>query len=206
MSKLSTICAVMNRETRVIPFVRSWLEFKMMDELVIIDWSSIEPVEVTLAKENLRHPKIKIIRVDNKEFFSLGKSYNMAAAKASGDFVMKVDIDHILTNPELLTEEIDRVGSDEFLVGGGAGAYYCGICYLPRASVMYDEKFEGYGYDDLDMYLRLQQSGLTKGCFHEIKKYIYHIPHDDNMRVCNYEEKDKARSTHNNQKRSSTHE
>lgn len=197
---ISVVCAVMNRECRIVPCVRSWLDCNFVDQLVVVDWSSEESVADTLSRERFNHSKLKIIRVDDEQYFSLAKAYNIAIDASDHDTIIKTDVDHILIDDEMLLDDINNTDmSKEFLHGGGAGAAYLGFCCFDKThNIRYNESFEGYGYDDLDMYTRLTNIGVHKRCFTNIKKCVYHVPHGDDLRVANYKVKNKGDTTETN--------
>lgn len=92
--KISLICACKNRYNSLIVSLNSWLTFKEIEEFIIVDWSSDEPLN-HLTKLDKR---IKIIRVDDEKYFNQPQPLNLAVNVASGDYILKVDSDYIM-NP-----------------------------------------------------------------------------------------------------------
>ena len=197
---VSVVCAVMNRPYRVIPCLRSWVDLKIADDVVVVDWSSTKSVSDIIAEEEFNHSKLNVIRIDDQEKFNFGRAYNIAIDKCESDIVVKVDIDYILTNQIKLTEVISDINFDkQFLHGGGAGAHYLGFsCFDKTHGEIYNENFNGYGYEDGDLYKRFQSIGLEKMIIPDIREIFYHIPHDNRLRVQNFDVKDIAESTKNN--------
>lgn len=194
---VSVVCAVMNRPYRVIPCLRSWVDLKISSDVVVVDWSSTKHVSDIIAEEEFNHSKLNIIRVDNQKKFNFGRAYNVAIDRCESDIVVKVDIDYVLTNQVKLTEVIDGIDFDkQFLHGGGAGAHYLGFsCFDKTHGEIYNENFNGYGYEDGDLYKRFQSIGLEKKITPDIREIFYHIPHDNKLRVKNFDVKDIAEST-----------
>lgn len=194
---VSVVCAVMNRPYRVIPCLRSWVDLKISSDVVVVDWSSTKHVSDIIAEEEFNHSKLNIIRVDNQKKFNFGRAYNVAIDRCESDIVVKVDIDYVLTNQVKLTEVIDGIDFDkQFLHGGGAGAHYLGFsCFDKTHGEIYNENFNGYGYEDGDLYNRFQSIGLEKKITPDIREIFYHIPHDNKLRVKNFDVKDIAEST-----------
>ena len=91
---ISVICACKNRENALRISLNSWLNFKEIDEIIIVDWSSDQPLSNFLPLDE----RIKIIRVDNKEYFNQPQPLNLAINFASGDRILKLDTDYVL-NP-----------------------------------------------------------------------------------------------------------
>ena len=54
----------------------------------------------------------------------------------------------------------------------------------------YREDLKGYGFDDSDLYQRLIQSGIARATLNlNSKPLLFHVPHNANLRVENYENK-----------------
>lgn len=199
---VSVVCAVMNRPYRVIPCLRSWIDLEIADDVVVVDWSSSKPVQQILSEENFKHNKLNVVRVDDETRFNFGKAYNMAIEKCQNKIVVKVDIDYVLTDQNKLINIInDTDFNKQFLHGGGAGAHYLGFsCFDKTHGERYNTNFRGYGYEDGDLYNRFQKINLEKMLVPDIKKIFYHIPHDNQLRVANFDVKDIAQSTEMNKR------
>jgi GR25 family glycosyltransferase involved in LPS biosynthesis len=91
---ISLICACKNRYDSLIVSLNSWLRFKEIKEIIIVDWTSDETFENIVSLDS----RIKIIRVENKKHFNLSQPLNLAAYQATGDYIFKVDTDYLL-NP-----------------------------------------------------------------------------------------------------------
>lgn len=194
---VSVVCAVMNRPYRVIPCLRSWAELKIATDVVVVDWSSDNPVTNILSQEHYKHNRIKVIRVDGHDRYNISAANNIAIESCMSDIVVKVDIDYILTDPDKLTKILNDVDfNSQFLHGGGAGAHYLGFCCFDKThDVRYNINFKGYGYEDGDLYTRLQKKNLEKMTIPDIKNILYHVPHGNELRVANFDLKDIAEST-----------
>jgi hypothetical protein len=92
--KISLICACKNRYDALRVSLNSWLSIKNIQEIIIVDWSSDEPIN-HLTKLDSR---IRIVRVDDKKYFNQPQPLNLAASLATGDYILKVDTDYII-NP-----------------------------------------------------------------------------------------------------------
>lgn len=91
---ISVICACKNRNSPLHISLNSWLNFKEIGEIIIVDWSSDEPLNYLTNLDS----RIKIVRVPNKTYFNQPQPLNLAASIASGDYILKLDTDYIL-NP-----------------------------------------------------------------------------------------------------------
>mgnify|MGYP003648753289 CR=1 FL=1 len=91
---VSIITACKNRNKPLSISLQSWLLFDEVKEVIIVDWSSDESIS-HLTKLDSR---IKVITVPNKKYFNQPQPLNLAASIATGDFILKFDVDHVI-NP-----------------------------------------------------------------------------------------------------------
>jgi FkbM family methyltransferase len=87
---ISLITACKNRVDALKISLMSWLNYKEITEIIIVDWSSDEPINY-LTKLDTR---IKVVRVSDKQYFNQPQPLNLAAKIATGDYILKVDSDH----------------------------------------------------------------------------------------------------------------
>jgi len=201
MEKISIVISVMNRTDRIIECLSSWVDYEVFDDIVLVDWSSSEPI---LHNEHVsgfcqKNKKINIIRVNNQKYFSLPKSYNVAINNAVNNSILKIDIDHILISDKIpetfqtLSEKLDI----NFYCCEHVTVEHWGICFFGKDAFKqagkYDERLSGWGYDDQDLYNRLSNI-RKKNIMRQIPYFIYHNPHGDDLRVANYEIKNKFES------------
>jgi GT2 family glycosyltransferase len=93
---ISVICACKNRYDSLRLSLQSWLHFEQIKEIIIVDWSSDEPIDHLTEVDD----RIKVVRVDGEEYFNLAQPLNLAASLATQDYIAKFDCDYIL-NPYL---------------------------------------------------------------------------------------------------------
>jgi FkbM family methyltransferase len=110
--EVSLICACKNRYNALKLSLNSWVMFDEVKEILIVDWSSDEPIDDLLEIDD----RIKIIRVDGKEYFNLSQPLNLAASFATGDYILKVDCDYLI-NPYYNFFEDHMVDQKSFLSG-----------------------------------------------------------------------------------------
>ena len=67
-----------------------------------------------------------------------------------------------------------------------------------RAIGGYDERFDGYGYEDTNLYERLKKKGFIHRLIDINILSVYHNPHNDEKRIEHYVEKDIMKSLQNN--------
>lgn len=200
-SGLSLVFAVMNRTEVLIQSIPTWLESKSFDELIIVDWSSKEPVFTDSRTQNIiNDPRVRIIRVENEPYF-LTPSFplNLGISKASNKKVLKLDIDYKLTNSTLFDfiNKISPLLNRSFFV---TDFQFCkitisiiGFILLNKEHFLaingYNENLRGWGYEDMDLYDRLSQL-VQKNILKDLDDYIFHIPHEDSLRIANYVDKE----------------
>lgn len=194
---VSLICACKNRNAPLQISLSSWLLFKEITEILIVDWSSDESIE-HLTKLD---PRIKVITVSDQEYFNQPQPLNLAVSISTGDYILKVDTDYVL-NPYFNFFDFYKVDSNSFLCGQNNYEeleinsspyfkYLRGLLYVTRENYLkvggYNEVHtQYYAYEDDEIVHRLELLGLEKKkvCYNH---HIIHIPHPDKKRVENFE-------------------
>lgn len=204
---VSLICACKNRNKTLKVSLQSWLNFDEIKEIIIVDWSSDESLDYLTEID----PRIKIVSVPNKTFFNQPQPLNLAASLATGDSIMKFDIDYII-NPyynffksykidetcfqsgarkiEYLNDNVYEMNFDDIMMYANVhNAYFKSLIGLLHITKENFEKVGGYnedlgefyGYEDEELQMRLELMGLKHN------KLVYdhnliHIPHPDSKR------------------------
>lgn len=198
-NKLSIVFPVMNRTQRLIESVPTWIDHSIFDEIVIVDWSSSLPIyDDPLTQNIINHPKVKIIRVQNEEFFiSPSFSINVGVSRATYDYILKLDIDYKLVNDKFvnyLHRPITKLHNSFFTTDYKLLNDICltGFVLFNRQHFHqvngYNEIFNGWGYEDLHMYSKLSRVA-ERFIISNLEQFIYHIPHDDTLRNANHVDK-----------------
>ena len=198
----SVVTAVMNRDNILKSSIHSWLLKDEIKEIVIVDWSSKSFDKEYFTKLDKR---IKVVTVEGEEHFHLSKAYNVAIKETTYPYVMKLDVDYFLNPYNNLKDWIYYDFDRCFLTGHwqlksqdnemGFIQYLNGfvICkkeFLENVN-MYDGNKHGYGWDDDQLYSKLEKLGLERVLVESIpnESPIFHIPHHDNRRGENYKNK-----------------
>ena len=198
----------MNRIESLSSSLQSWVDaHRTLTDFVVVDWSSSRPIyENSTVRRLLEEKKIKVVRVEGEKYFSLPRSYNLAARHSSttNKIILKLDADYVLKDARWLDHihnqitGAEGISSNEKLSGyyiTGSHMFslsYTGFVLLNKENfVQYNENMEGYGHDDIEMYERMKTMfpELREIIFFNIKDYIHHIPHSDDDRGTNYENK-----------------
>jgi glycosyltransferase involved in cell wall biosynthesis len=203
---VSIVCACMNREDTLKVTLTSWLKFTEIGEIIIVDWSSKNSLEWVLDLDE----RVKLIRVNDQPYFNISKAYNLAIDNASKDYILKMDVDYLL-NPYYNFFELHAKPETDYYTGDHTGSegdpifqHLNGLVYIKRNNLLavngYNENFEGYGWDDTELYSILTSKGKKR--LHINHDYsTMHIVHPQAARTENYQNK-RIRSSSLSNKRS----
>ena len=111
-SNVSIITACKNRNRPLLISLQSWLLFDEVKEVIIVDWNSDE----SLAHLTKLDSRIKVVTVPNKKHFNQPQPLNLAASLATGDTILKFDVDHVL-NPYWNFFESYPIDENSFVSG-----------------------------------------------------------------------------------------
>jgi len=190
---VSLICACKNRNKPLRISLASWLLYKEISEIIIVDWSSDEPIE-ELTKIDKR---IKVIRVDGEKYFNQPQPLNLASKLITSEYLLKVDCDHIF-NPYFNFFENHKILKNEFVTGLNMsandnflyplwGLLYVRSDYFRKVGGYNENMGKYYAVEDNELLLRLRLFGLTPKQINIHKFTALHIPHSDKKRVENFE-------------------
>ena len=199
-NNISLVFPVMNRTHVLIQSVPTWLQSDLVDEVVIVDWSSKIPIyEDPLTQSIVSDPRVRIVRIDNEPFFlNPSFSINVGVIKATYPHILKLDIDYQLIDIKFMSL------IKKLLPKLNDGFFITDFAYLEDLICMmgfvffhkkhfemvggYNEIFRGWGYEDIHMYNKLSQV-CQKYIISNLTKFIFHIPHDDVLRNENHIDK-----------------
>lgn len=192
LKEISAITMAMNRSDRLVHSIGSWVNSHRISEYIVVDWSSTPPIyDDPRLKHLVKHPKVKVVRVENEKYFvGPSLSLNVAWTHATKELVLRIDADMMLTNDTIL-EMGSSMGDGQFMTSDVVPhTNYFGFSIIPLFALYalngYNEYFRGWGHEDNDLYERLMDYGLKKVQIEDPTKYMYHIPHDNGLRVENY--------------------
>lgn len=190
---VSIICACKNRVNALLVSISSWTQFEQIKEIIIIDWNSDESINY------LQHldTRIKIIRVNNEDYFNQPQPLNLAASICSSEYILKLDCDHIL-NPYFNFFDYHKPKETEFVVGFNSlvenqmlhplwGLLYIKKSHFDSVGGYNENMGKYYAVEDDELTTRLISFGLTPKPIKIQKLSAIHIPHSDEDRVKNFE-------------------
>jgi hypothetical protein len=190
---VSLVTCCMNRNGNLLKALHTWLKHNDILEIIIVDWSSTYPVYTFLKDQSIIDDRIKIVRVNNEKKWVLSFAFNVGFRMAKHKNILKTDAD-IIINKDFFKKNILR--KKNFIAGDWRKAskgqeHINGFFYIKKSHLLevkgFNEYITSYGWDDDDLYNRLDESGLARVCVN--LKTVYHIPHDDALRVSKTEKK-----------------
>ena len=214
---ISCIISCMNRTDRLEQMLPTWLKVEHIGEIIVVDWSSEIPILKSDIISNLlkNNDKLKIIRVNGEKYYNVGRAANLAFKVTDKKYkiLMKLDVDYVNINDTWIDTLRITPGkrlSNYFIIG--SYKFYpssVGFLLINKIDFIkangFNEKFEGWGFEDYDLFNRVLENtknerylnglrGFKCIEFFNIKNYIHHIPHDDELRTANYKIKEKSES------------
>lgn len=184
---VSLVTCCMNRNENLVKALPSWLACEEISEVIIVDWSSDKPVHEYICEHGLNDRRVKVIRVGGQSRWILSYAFNIGFRAASYDKILKTDAD-IIVHKEFFSNNLlfdDMFISGDWRIAKKGQEHINGFFYVSRENLMkikgFNEYITTYGWDDDDIYNRLEQSGSKRT--HVDVDSIYHIPHDDSQRV-----------------------
>jgi glycosyltransferase involved in cell wall biosynthesis len=190
---ISIISACKNRGRALSVSISSWIQFDEVTEIIIVDWNSDESINY-LTKLDKR---IKIITVKDEKYFNQPQPLNLASTISSGEYLLKLDCDHIL-NPYFNFFEYHKPKENEFIVGCNSLVKdellhpLWGLLYLKKSHFEavggYNENMgKYYAVEDDELTMRLISFGLVSKKIEIEKLTLIHTPHPDKNRIENFE-------------------
>lgn len=190
-SGYSLVTCAMNRTKYLLESIQTWNEIKELNEIIVVDYSSNEPIlESDLPKPKFGK-KIILVRVNNEKKWVLSHAYNLGVSFAQYDKLLKIDSDIKLskdfTSSHPLKENVFYCGNWETARNENEihfnGQLICNTSDFFAVNG-YDERIITYGYDDTDLYERLKNNIQCKQFNFNYDK-MDHIESDSELRVKN---------------------
>jgi len=184
---ISVVTCSMNRTQNLIKAIPSWLANPQITEVLVVDWSSRQPVEQDFAQGGITDPRIRIVRVEDEPRWILSYAFNAGFRAASCDTILKVDADIVLS-PDFFQH--NQVSERSFIAGNWRTAsddqaHVNGFFFTSRKALQqvggFNEYITTYGWDDDDIYDRMMLAGMRR-C-DVAPGTIAHLEHDDEDRI-----------------------
>lgn len=181
--RVSLITAIKDRTESLEAAFATWINVRGISQIIIVDWSSKDSSIIErVARQDAR---VLVARVENQPYFNHTKTKNLGVNLSDGEIVIVTDAD-IMIEPRL-RGLFSLVGSDArlFYRGWIPGGYGTMLVHRHMFDAVggYDERMEGWGGSDDDLYLRLVLNGLK---FEYIPEgLLSHIDHPEEARHVN---------------------
>jgi Glycosyl transferase family 2 len=189
-NQVTVVTACMNREPNLLKVINTWLRLAFR-EFIIVDWSCDKPLAQTLAENNIRDERIRVIRVEGEPKWILTHAYNIGLKECVSDFVLKLDNDHAITEKFLadnpMTGDLDaRLGS--WRLAKDPSQVYINGAFLARVTALskvgfFNELITTYGWDDSYLHESLFSNGARLGLINPHS--IIHIEQSHESRTNN---------------------
>ncbi|KAJ3091472.1 hypothetical protein HK102_000418 [Quaeritorhiza haematococci] len=208
---VTIIAACRNRQRHLLLALDSWLNVHWASHVVLVDWSSEPSIAESLPNHIVREeaganrPRLKIVQVEGQDRWILSWAVNLAASfvdpRDPYAEILKVDCDTVLSSDFL---EVHEVQNGEYFAGDWRIAriadetHLNGVVLLKAADFHgiggFDQRIQTYGWDDSDLYSRLNATGLKARHF-DLNR-MSHITHGDDQRHGLKSIRDSKRSSH----------
>lgn len=185
------ILAACHGKRDTLPFaLESWTQVRDVDRILFVYWGSLREFQDVSHLLQLKSRKIETRHVTTEIPFILTVAYNIGIDfVAEDDLVLKVDCD-TLVDPHFFRMNMDIDFDSKFYAGNWKMASNENELHLNGLFVMkksmftsvggYDERIQGYGWDDSDLYIRLQSRGYTQAPLSV--RSLRHLPHGESSR------------------------
>lgn len=164
-------------------------------EIIVVDYG--DPDGSADYAEGLNDPRVRAVRHE-AEGFNLSHARNLGALAASpkADTLLFIDADIFMTNHSFLNYHKKKILLDgTFVTGWGNGFAVLGYgvsgtCMVNKSEFLfvkgYNEVTIGWGSEDVELYERLERTGLKQVVF---QNGLMAIAHDDWERTMFYQHK-----------------
>ncbi|MCC5809412.1 MAG: glycosyltransferase [Ectothiorhodospiraceae bacterium] len=184
---ISLVTCCMNRTENLLKALKSWLVADDISEIIIVDWSSKESVDLSIKEAGIRDGRIRVVRVEGEPRWILSYAFNLGFRLCVYDKILKVDADIVLSD---LFFEQNSLEEKAFIAGNWRSAdadqAYVNGFFLASKKALYEvggfnEYITTYGWDDDDLYGRLERIGYRRKDV--APGSVYHLSHADEVRT-----------------------
>jgi len=112
-------------------------------------------------------PQAQVVRIDGQKYFNLSAARNAGAQAGKAPWIFFLDADKLL-DEKLVPSIRPELTEDSFynFEPQSIDATLTGSCICPRRDFEqiggYDDMFQGWGREDIDLYIRLKNKGLRR--------------------------------------------
>ena len=132
---------------------------------VVVDYDCPERSGDWVAEN---HPGVEVVRERGQRGFNLSRARNLGAAATAADWIVFLDAD-VVPSAHFIEAVTPLLLPERFLRTAPQALEFAGTCICWRSSFLrvsgYDEAFEGWGGEDIDLYRRLIGAGVHAATF-----------------------------------------
>jgi N-terminal domain of galactosyltransferase len=192
-NKISVVIGCKNRNDNLIKSVKSYINYDIISEIVIVDFNSKEPIFYTLQQNDIDTTKIKIIKIDNEVPWILTYCINLGVLFCKNQYILKLDADVMFTSQfydYLRQEQLDHNSYYTFdweRAKSINNRHLNGNMLFSKNKFMeingFDINIVTYGWDDSDIKNKFKNSGCQNKKLN--MKFLQHMEGTDEQRVEN---------------------
>lgn len=149
---------------------------------IVVDFDCPQGTRGFLAEN---HPAVRVAAVDDKPGFNAAMARNVGAQSSTSDMILFLDCDVVLSDAFAGFLDETEFSDHAFFTCDLSVQDLTGSCLVSRSWFDriggYDEMFTGWGYEDVDLYRRLEARGLQHRFFPP--RLMAAIPHSDAIRL-----------------------
>ena len=183
------LTACQNKHEYLLLALSSWVSVSGVDRIIIVDWNSSPRLSDAIPADILNDPKLSLVHVPNGGPYILTWAFNLAFDFApDSSNVLKVDCDTVVGSDFFSYHHLEGsvyYAGDYLLARNENEKHLSGIFYLNKqlwsAIGGFDERIQGYGWDDSNLYYRLNSSGAAYKSFNMTK--LHHLSHPNTDRL-----------------------
>ena len=166
---VALVTCAMNRTENLLRAIPSWLIHEEIDDILIVDWGSDFPVLEALTQNGIVDPRIQVIEVVGVDRWVLSYAFNVGFRLSRREKILKVDADIVLSDNFFRTNRL--VEHNQFIAGNWRNVdksqgFVNGFFFAPKRALAdvggFNEHITTYGWDDDDLYQRLEAQGYTR--------------------------------------------
>jgi hypothetical protein len=192
--KISLVTTCMKRADHLEQSLPTWLPHPI-DEIIIVDWSSPDNVKEVIDK--YQDGRIVHVSVPNRIIYDRSRSRNVGVRSSTGYFLVLCEIDIKIGVQSLSCVHSTQNILYRFVDKECSGL--AGMCIITKSMFEningYNERFEGWGREDYDLFERLTKNNYPEK---RIIEGLKHIDHSDERRVMFHITKNTKQSEYSN--------
>jgi hypothetical protein len=218
-NQVSIVSSCKGRFDAILQVLPTWLQASGVGEIILVDWDTtesssqqrplVEAIQqivshpINTVDEQQPLPQITLIVVHDEPKWILSRAFNVGFKYAKYPLILKLDCDY-LASKDVIEKNILSPTSLWFYTGNWRTAktpnemHLNGALFVSRKSLTdiggYDERIQTYGWDDSDMYDRLEKyfnknkknsPSLLSVPFRRdfISGTLFHLQHNDSSRI-----------------------